>query len=113
MPLRKSNVPIIFNSSLPRSGSTLLQNILGQNPSFHVTPTSGLIELVVGIRDRWADQIEFRAQPQELVLPRIVGAMRGLIEGFYKNELREGRIVVDKSRGWLAYIELLEQILGE
>ena len=26
---------IFYNSSLPRSGSTLIQNILGQNPEFH------------------------------------------------------------------------------
>jgi sulfotransferase len=36
---------IFFNSTLPRSGSTLLQNIMGQNPEFHVTPTSGLIDV--------------------------------------------------------------------
>ena len=31
---------IFFNSSLPRSGSTLLQNILAQNPRFHCSATS-------------------------------------------------------------------------
>ena len=36
---------IFFQSSLPRAGSTLLQNILGQNPEFYVTPTSGVLEL--------------------------------------------------------------------
>jgi sulfotransferase len=103
---------IIFNSSLPRSGSTLLQNILGQNPMFHVTPTNALLEMVVGVRDRWQDLIEFRAQPQKEIMPRVIGSMRGIIEGFYEKELREGRIVVDKSRGWLAYIELMEQVMG-
>ena len=36
---------IFFQSSLPRAGSTLLQNIIGQNPEFYVTPTSGVLEL--------------------------------------------------------------------
>ena len=29
---------IFFQSSLPRAGSTLFQNIIGQNPDFYVTP---------------------------------------------------------------------------
>ena len=37
---------LFFQSSLPRAGSTLLQNIMGQNPDFYVTPTSGVLELV-------------------------------------------------------------------
>lgn len=37
---------IAFQSSLPRSGSTLFSNIVGQNPAFHVTPTSGLLDLL-------------------------------------------------------------------
>ena len=41
---------IAFQSSLPRSGSTLLSNIVGQNPEFHVTPTSGLLDLLKGAR---------------------------------------------------------------
>jgi hypothetical protein len=32
---------IFYQSSLPRAGSTLLQNLIGQNPTFHVTPTLG------------------------------------------------------------------------
>ena len=38
---------IYFQSSMPRSGSTLLQNIMGENPDFYVTPTSGVLELVL------------------------------------------------------------------
>ena len=33
---------IFFNSSLPRAGSTLLSNIVGHHPNFHVSPTSGI-----------------------------------------------------------------------
>ena len=41
---------IIFQSSLPRSGSTLLQNILAQNPLIYSTPTSNLINFILGAR---------------------------------------------------------------
>ena len=37
---------IFFNSSMPRSGSTLLQNILGNNPDIYSTPTSPVFEFI-------------------------------------------------------------------
>ena len=58
---------IFFQSSLPRSGSTLLQNILGQNTDFYVTPTSGLLELVYAARNNYSTSPEFKAQDAELM----------------------------------------------
>lgn len=107
-----ADLPIIFVSGLPRSGSTLLLNLLGQNPRHHVTPTSGLVELVLSVRDLWQNFVEFRSQGLETVKPRIVSAIGGLIGGFYQAEFGGGLTVFDKARGWLAYIELLEQVLG-
>ena len=44
---------IFFQSSLPRAGSTLLQNIIGQNPEFYVTPTSGALDLLYSARTNY------------------------------------------------------------
>ena len=33
---------VYYQSSLPRAGSTLLQNLIRQNPTFHITPTLGM-----------------------------------------------------------------------
>jgi hypothetical protein len=41
---------IFYQISMPRSGSTLLQNILTRNPDFYVTSTSRLLELIFGAR---------------------------------------------------------------
>jgi len=38
---------LFFQSSLPRSGSTMIQNLLSQNPDIYATPTSGCLELFV------------------------------------------------------------------
>ena len=57
---------IFFNSTLPRSGSTLLQNIMGQNPEFHVTPTSGLIDLMLGARIGYNQNHESKAGDTEM-----------------------------------------------
>jgi sulfotransferase len=77
---------ILFNSSLPRSGSTLLQNILGENPQFHVTPTNALLELIITIRDTWNSHIEFVAQDQKEIQNRIKNVLHSIMEGFYKKE---------------------------
>jgi sulfotransferase len=106
-----SNLPLYFVSALPRSGSTLLMNLLGQNSAHHVTPTSGLIELFVAIKNQWRGLLEFRAEGLDKVEPRIRGALRGLLYGFFDDEFIAGKTIFDKSRGWLQYIEPLEQVL--
>jgi sulfotransferase len=105
------NPSLYFVAGLPRSGSTLLLNLLGQNPAHHVTPTSGLIELFVQIKNRWPEFVEFKAEGLEKVKPRVLGALRGLILGYFDSELGAGKTVFDKSRGWLQYVEPLEETL--
>ena len=41
---------IFYQSSLPRAGSTMLQNIMAQNPEIYATPTSGVLELIFAAR---------------------------------------------------------------
>jgi sulfotransferase len=74
---------IFFQSSLPRSGSTLLQNILGQNPDFYVTPTSGLLELVYAARNNYSTSPEFKAQDAELMRKGFLSFCRGGMDGFF------------------------------
>src|SRR5205085_6798477 len=45
---------IVFNSSFPRSGSTLLQNVLAQNPRFYCSPTSGVVNLLLAARQKFS-----------------------------------------------------------
>ena len=102
---------IHFVSGLPRSGSTLLVNLLGQNSRHHVTPTNGLVNLVGGLRDSWMRNDAFVAQGLERVEPRVGAAIRGMMYGFYEQELTAGKVIFDKNRGWLPHIELLEVAL--
>jgi sulfotransferase len=106
------DVPLYFVAGLPRSGSTLLMNLLGQNPAHRVTPTSGLIELFVMLKNRWPEFIEFKAEGLEKTKPRVLGALKGLLAGYFEPEFAAGKTVFDKSRGWLQYIEPLEEALG-
>lgn len=93
---------IFYQSSLPRSGSTLLQNIIGQNPDFYVTPTSGVLELLYAARHNYTNSPEFKAQDPEVMENGFRGFCKSGIEGFYKN-ITDKPYIIDKSRGWGYY----------
>tara|TARA_B100001093_G_scaffold277331_2_gene265045 strand:+ start:1814 stop:2632 length:819 start_codon:yes stop_codon:yes gene_type:complete len=90
---------IFFQSSLPRAGSTLLQNILGQNPDFYVTPTSGVLELLYAARQNYTNDNAFRAQDSKLMKKGWLNFCNQGLEGFYKG-ITHKKFIVDKSRGW-------------
>jgi sulfotransferase len=97
---------IHFISGLPRAGSTLLCNILAQNPRFHATHTSGCLEVLFGIRNQWDQFAEHQAHPDEAARLRVLQAVLG---AYYGEDARP--VVFDKSRGWLAHLEMAEQLL--
>ena len=95
---------IAFQSSLPRAGSTLFINIVGQNPAFHVTPTSGLLDLlylarVYLARGQFSRGEQFKAQRREEMERAFIGFCRGGLEG-YVTALTDKPWLLDKSRGW-------------
>ena len=98
---------VIFNSSLSRSGSTLLQNVLAQNPRFYCSPTSGVFELLYHSRKVFSEIPQFKAQDPELMRKGFLGSCRGTLEGFYE-ALTDRPVVVDKSKGWLNHYQWLE-----
>lgn len=90
---------VFYNSSLPRAGSTLIQNVLGQNPDIHTTPTSGLFEMVTSCRTLFSNGIEWKAQDSQQMEQGFKGFLKDSIYGFYNN-ITDKPYVVDKSRGW-------------
>jgi sulfotransferase len=97
---------IVFNSSLPRTGSTLLQNILAQNPAFHCSPTSGVLELLYGARSNFTNCPEFKAQNQKEVDSAFADFCHHGLMGYYHHLNKD--VVFDKSRGWMAYYDWLK-----
>ena len=98
-------------AGLPRSGSTLLCNILAQNPRLHAEGSSGLLDLLVPVRNGWLDVPYLRAMPADLSQVRLMQVLRALVAGFYADV--EEAVIFDKNRGWLRYLELAEVILGQ
>lgn len=99
---------IFFQSSMPRAGSTLLQNILGQNPDFYTTPTSGLIELLYRSRNGFTESPEFKAQDEHIMKRAFMGYCRGALEGYFK-DITDKKYIVDKSRAWGINYDFLKQ----
>lgn len=99
---------IFFNSSLPRSGSTLLQNVLAQNPDFYCSQTSGLLELLYAARQNYTTLDEFKLKESGYFDKAWHGFCKGAMEGFYSG-LTDRKYIVDKSRGWQYYHAWLEQ----
>ncbi len=98
---------IFYQSSLPRAGSTLLQNILAQNPDVYATPTSGVLELIFGARANYTNSPEFKAQDVELMKVGWQAFAKAGMDAFY-NAITHKKYVVDKSRGWGIHYDFLK-----
>jgi len=96
-----------FISGLPRSGSTLLANVLAQNSRFHTTQTSGIADVMFLVRNNWDKMVEWQAHPDEEGKIRV---LRGILESYYKNV--SAPVIFDKSRVWVSLLEMAETVLG-
>jgi sulfotransferase len=103
---------LFFQSSLPRAGSTMLQNILAQNPDIYATPTSGVLELIFAARGNYTESPEFIAQDAELMKKGFLSFCKKGMEGFY-NSITDKKYVIDKSRGWGIHNDFLATVIGE
>lgn len=100
---------IYFVAGLPRSGSTLLCNILNQNPRFTATSTSGIVEVLRGIKDGWANVATFRSLDEHTMYAKLRQTLRATLYGYYADV--DSPVVFDKSRAWLNYMEMAANIL--
>lgn len=90
----------------------MLQNIIGQNPDFYVTPTSGVLELLFSARQNYSNSPEFKAQNSEQMKAGWLGFCREGIQGFY-NSITDKPFIVDKSRGWGIHYDFLNTFIDE
>ncbi len=98
-----------FISGLPRSGSTLLCNILAQNEDLFVSKaTSGCHDVLFGVRNQWDKLIEHQAEGVDHDQLRIV--LKAILNSYHPTDKS---LIVDKGRGWLSLIEMIEFITGE
>jgi len=100
---------IFYNSSLPRSGSTLLQNILAQNPEFYCSPTSGVSQLISACVRQFNHGDAWKAQGHNAMTPHFLSFCKGGIFTYYSS-LTKKKYIVDKSRSWTQQYALLKKL---
>ena len=106
------NKTILFNSSLPRAGSTLFQNLVSDNPEFYCTPTSGLADLILNAKNTYNHSQAIMAQDRQAMEKAFLGFCRAGIQGYFNN-ITEKKIILDKSRDWGVNYGLLNLINAE
>lgn len=101
---------IHFISGLPRSGSTCLANILCQNPRFHATATSGIVDVLYAARNIFSTNTPFLAMKEEMLDRKTLNVFKGILHGYFADV--ENPVCFEKSRGAEAHMEMYEKILG-
>jgi sulfotransferase len=99
---------IVFNSSLPRSGSTLLQNILAQNPRFYCTPRSPVYVMSCYSRIAFTRSPKALAQDRETMRKAFLGFCAGSLRSYF-SAITDKPVCVDKGRGWAGEYEWLAE----
>jgi sulfotransferase len=97
---------LYFISGLPRSGSTLITNLLKQNPEIHGESVSSLASIFGSINASWSSiesNKEYRNDQAK------AGVLNSVLDGYYSHIDRP--IVFDKDRGWVPLIGQLEAVL--
>jgi sulfotransferase len=100
---------IFFNSSLPRAGSTLISNLIAQNPDFYCTPTSGLADLILNAKNTYAHSQAILAQDKIVMENAFLGFCRAGMQGFFNN-ITTKEFILDKSREWSIHYNLLNML---
>jgi sulfotransferase len=97
---------------MPRSGSTLLQNILGNNPNIYATPTSGLLEMLNASKRVYTSSANFKAQNESEVKRGFLMYCHYAMHGYFDG-ITDRPYAIDKCRGWAINIPFLESFLDK
>ena len=101
---------IYFLAGVPRSGSTLLANILAQNPQIYVTPTSGIVDMLVQVRNSWDRNDAFQATDRKLSEQIKERVLRAMLQAYFAHA--EKPICIDKNRYWPEFLEMAATLVG-
>jgi sulfotransferase len=102
---------IIYLSGLPRSGSTLLCNLLDRHSEISSTPSSPLCGLINNLRKTWSDDPFLLAQLDsnfDVVYKRLKRSIKAFMEEWSSDT--NSPITIDKNRGWCNASPMLQHL---
>ena len=97
---------IHYAIGLPRSGSTLLMNILQQNPSVFTSSTCPTTYLLEGAKQAAGSVSEFIAMDQDQLNNSLTNYVRYGMQGWF-SAMTDKPNIISKSRGWDVYLNFL------
>lgn len=100
----------IFLTGLPRSGSTLVSNLLGNHPDIFSTPSSPLAHIINNIRETYSNDQFFMSQLDhnyDYLYQKIGDSSRAYIESWQD---KYHKFTIDKNRTWLNQIEVIREL---
>jgi sulfotransferase len=97
-------------AGLPRSGSTLVANLLSQHPDVYVSGTSPLVDCVEAVMNVLTGSTEAQGQLANVpgTYESYVRSLRALTEGWYEDHGED--FIFDKGRSWVMFRDLLGQM---
>jgi len=95
-------------SGLPRSGSTLLCQILNMNPAFNATQTSPIMEMLAAHQSVFSHSPSFKAVDRLDYYQNFAAAQKAFIDSYYKGD----KVIFDKNRAWPGFFMKLDKILA-
>jgi sulfotransferase len=97
-----------FIAGLPRSGSTLITNILKQNPNIHGESVSSLASIFGSVNASW-NNYESNQEYNNVAAKK--GVLSSILNGYHKHI--DKPIIFDKDRGWIPLIPMIESVTGQ
>lgn len=96
---------IYYITGLPRSGSTLIANILKQNPKIHGEAVSSLASIFGSVNASWNN---FEQNQEYDNKQAKVGVLSSILQGYYHHI--DKPIIFDKDRGWIPLLPMIEAV---
>lgn len=97
---------IHYAIGLPRSGSTLLMNILQQNPNIFTSSSCPTTYLLEGAKQAAGNVSEFIAMDQDQLNDSLTNYVRYGMQGWF-SAMSDKPVAISKSRGWDKYLNFL------
>lgn len=89
----------MFTAGLPRSGSTLLMNILNENPEIYTTGTCPLPYVFEGMKKAVSSISEFVAMDMDVLDKSLCNFLKHGVNGWFDAQTKKPN-VISKSRTW-------------
>lgn len=98
-----------FIAGLPRSGSTLMCNLLNMNPNFHATPTSPTLDMVLQMRKVFSHNTSYKNMDRLSESDRFKAGVKSYLHAYFQDK----RVVFDKNRAWVNKLPMMDRIMGQ